>query len=74
MRAVWWCSSLTPHLTGPNTSGVPRKAYILQYAPDGGARRLEGDPATGPAGGRVACDVPERQFPVLQGGEPVTAS
>ena len=66
-------SSLTPHVTGPNTSGVPRKAYILQYAPDG-ARRLEGDPATGPAVGRVACDVPERQFPVLQGGEPVTAS
>jgi phytanoyl-CoA hydroxylase len=46
-------SSLTPHRTGPNlTSGV-RKAYILQYAPDGarafrdlaGAGELQNDPA-----------------------------
>ena len=28
-------SSLSPHLTGPNTSDAVRKAYILQYAPDG---------------------------------------
>jgi phytanoyl-CoA hydroxylase len=34
-------SSLTPHLTGPNTSSAMRKAYILQYVgPD--ARRFEG--------------------------------
>jgi len=28
-------SSLTPHLTGPNRTDETRKAYILQYAPDG---------------------------------------
>lgn len=28
-------SSLTPHRTGPNLTGAARKAYILQYAPDG---------------------------------------
>jgi ectoine hydroxylase-related dioxygenase (phytanoyl-CoA dioxygenase family) len=33
-------SSLTPHLTGPNTSGDMRKAYILQYVGPG-ARRFE---------------------------------
>ena len=34
-------SSLTPHLTGPNTSGAMRKAYILQYVGPS-ARRFEG--------------------------------
>ena len=28
-------SSLTPHRTGPNLTANTRKAYILQYAPDG---------------------------------------
>ena len=28
-------SSLTPHRTGPNLTQTTRKAYILQYAPDG---------------------------------------
>ena len=28
-------SSLTPHRTGPNLTSDTRKAYILQYAPDG---------------------------------------
>ena len=28
-------SSLTPHRTGPNLTAKTRKAYILQYAPDG---------------------------------------
>ena len=36
-------SSLTPHMTGPNTTDDVRKTYILQYAPDG-AERLDGDP------------------------------
>ena len=58
-------SSLTPHLTGPNTTGEVRKAYIVQYAPDGAAT-LRGDP---PA--RTRCDDPDRQFVVLRGGEPV---
>ena len=63
-------SSLTPHLTGPNTTGDVRKAYILQYAPDG-ARTLQGDPAAGPPTGDTSCDAPERQFPVLRGGRRV---
>ena len=37
-------SSLTPHLTGPNTTDEARKAYILQYAPMG-AEIFRGDPA-----------------------------
>ena len=46
-------SSLTPHRTGPNTTGSTRKTYILQYAPDG-AEVLHGDPAAGPPSDRVA--------------------
>lgn len=65
-------SSLTPHLTGPNTTDAVRKAYILQYAP-AGARRLEGEPDgdTPPVG--TPCDDPSRQFPVLRRGEAVAA-
>jgi phytanoyl-CoA hydroxylase len=62
-------SSLTPHLTGPNLTDGVRKAYIVQYAPDG-AVRLDGDPAAGPPTGRTPCDDPDRQFPVLVGGRP----
>jgi ectoine hydroxylase-related dioxygenase (phytanoyl-CoA dioxygenase family) len=63
-------SSLTPHLTGPNATDAVRKAYILQYAPDG-ARTQQGDPATGPPTGSQPCDDPTRQFPVVVGGLPV---
>ena len=31
-------SSLTPHSTGPNLNNNIRKAYILQYAPEGSER------------------------------------
>ncbi len=57
-------SSLTPHLTGPNTTDDVRKAYIVQYAPDG-AMALS-DPDT-----RVAMNDPAFQFPVLRDGQPV---
>lgn len=57
-------SSLTPHRTGPNLSQEARKAYILQYAPDGAQVRGE-DSAVTPQ------DDATRQYPVLQGGEPV---
>ncbi|HEV2369264.1 MAG TPA: phytanoyl-CoA dioxygenase family protein, partial [Acidimicrobiales bacterium] len=63
-------SSLTPHLTGPNTTGAPRKAYILQYAPTGAAM-LRGDPEAGPPSGRVVCDEPNRQYEVLRAGRRV---
>ena len=65
-------SSLTPHLTGPNTTDAVRKAYILQYAPDG-AQILQGDPAAGPPDSRTPCDAPDRQYPVVRGGELVAA-
>jgi ectoine hydroxylase-related dioxygenase (phytanoyl-CoA dioxygenase family) len=65
-------SSLTPHLTGPNTTDAVRKAYIVQYAPDG-AVRCDGDPAAGPPTARDRCDDPGRQFPVVVAGELVGA-
>src|ERR1700694_1824676 len=55
-------SSLTPHLTGPNTTGSVRKAYIVQYAPVG-AVALEGQPPDEPTG-RVLQNSPDFQFPV----------
>jgi phytanoyl-CoA hydroxylase len=58
-------SSLTPHRTGPNTSDAVRKAYILQYAPDG-AVALRGE-----EGRPEPQDDPARQFPVVTGGAPV---
>jgi ectoine hydroxylase-related dioxygenase (phytanoyl-CoA dioxygenase family) len=63
-------SSLTPHMTGPNTTDAVRKAYIVQYAPHG-AVRLDGDPRNGPPERRTACDAPGRQFPVVVGGRPI---
>ena len=58
-------SSLTPHMTGPNRSvGRERKAYIVQFAPDG-AEVVQ----AGVAGGaRTACDAPNRQYTILEGG------
>ncbi|HYD10522.1 MAG TPA: phytanoyl-CoA dioxygenase family protein [Acidimicrobiales bacterium] len=57
-------SSLTPHLTGPNTTAAVRKAYILQYAPTGAVVVRDG-------GVREPADAPDRQYPVLRGGSPV---
>jgi hypothetical protein len=51
-------SSLTPHRTGPNLTDSVRKAYILQYAPDG-ARVVQTD---------TRCDDPHRQYIVLRAG------
>ena len=64
-------SSLTPHLTGPNHSNEVRRAYILQFAPDG-VEILRGDPDAGPPTERDSQDDPVRQFPVLVGGRPAT--
>jgi ectoine hydroxylase-related dioxygenase (phytanoyl-CoA dioxygenase family) len=59
-------SSLTPHATGPNHSAGTRKAYIVQFAPDG-AQIVREDAS----GARVCtpANAPERQFPVLVAGE-----
>jgi ectoine hydroxylase-related dioxygenase (phytanoyl-CoA dioxygenase family) len=59
-------SSLTPHRTGPNRTPEPRKAYIVQFAPEGAAV-LEQDPATGGLE-RVPQNAPDRQFRVLHAG------
>jgi ectoine hydroxylase-related dioxygenase (phytanoyl-CoA dioxygenase family) len=61
-------SSLTPHLTGPNTTAAVRKSYIVQYAP-AGARILDGDPSAGPPSATRPCDDPERQFPIVRAGK-----
>jgi len=57
-------SSLAPHRTGPNRSTEVRKAYILQYAPDG-AIAYPRDAAP------QRCDAPDRQYLVLRKGEAV---
>jgi ectoine hydroxylase-related dioxygenase (phytanoyl-CoA dioxygenase family) len=61
-------SSLTPHATGPNDTADTRRAYILQYAPDGAAALRPGGNG---AITREPCTAPERQFEVLRGGRPV---
>lgn len=63
-------SSLTPHATGPNLTDSVRKAYIVQFAPDGAvAVSLDG------GGQRIELPVddPERQFPILVGGRAASA-
>ena len=61
-------SSLTPHCTGPNLTDGVRKAYIVQYAPDGAAVVARADDG---ALTRTPAVDPRRQFPVLVGGERV---
>ncbi len=54
-------SSLAPHRTGPNLKkGTVRKAYILQYAPDGAHTVVNGT--------RVLQNDAERQFKILDNG------
>ena len=60
-------SSLTPHLTGPNLTDTVRKAYIVQYAPDG-AEVLRGEPAEGSPKHREGLD-DTRQVWILRNGE-----
>ncbi len=62
-------SSLTPHATGHNVTDDVRKAYIVQFAPDG-AVALRGDPDAGP-GRPEPQDDPDRQFFVVRDGQPV---
>jgi ectoine hydroxylase-related dioxygenase (phytanoyl-CoA dioxygenase family) len=60
-------SSLTPHLTGPNTSDGVRKAYIVQYA-QSDAAVLEGDANQGKPTGSHPISIEPRGLPVLQDG------
>ena len=61
-------SSLTPHRTGANETDGVRKAYIVQFAPDG----AEYFQKQGEGHDRVPCAAPERQYPVLESGRGVT--
>ena len=61
-------SSLTPHATGPNRSRDVRKAWIVQYAPDG-ATKYEPD-GRGGYDPRAADD-PGCQYRVISGGRDV---
>jgi len=61
-------SSLTPHMTGPNLTEETRKAYIIQYAPDG-SNLLKGDPEMGEPETRELASDPNRQFLILRNGE-----
>ena len=63
-------SSLTPHATGPNLTADERRAYIVQFAPEGAEALRAGE---GGAVKREACAAPERQYPVLRAGAPVAA-
>ena len=63
-------SSLTPHLTGPNTTDQVRKAYILQYAPTNAMKQL-GDAKSGPPTSEEPCRDYASQFPILKDGAPV---
>ena len=62
-------SSLTPHSTGPNRTEAVRKAYIVQYAPDGAEVVPPG--SRGPVR-RVPAADESRQYEVLRRGERVT--
>ncbi|MGH9079491.1 MAG: phytanoyl-CoA dioxygenase family protein [Acidimicrobiales bacterium] len=64
-------SSLTPHCTGPNVTDEVRKAYIIQYAPDG-AEVLHVD-GSGPLNEvkRALAGDPGRQFPVVEDGRAI---
>jgi phytanoyl-CoA hydroxylase len=62
-------SSLTPHSTGPNRTDAVRKAYIVQYAPDGAEVVPPG--SRGPAR-RIPAAHEGRQYEVLRRGERVT--
>ena len=55
-----------PHRTGPNLSDQVRKAYIVQFAPDG-ARTIRVDESTGVRQEEL-CNDPYAQFPVLIDG------
>jgi len=64
-------SSVTPHFTGPNTTPDVRKAYIVQYGRSGMTMVEDDWERGGRPTGTSPCDDPERQFPVLRGGEAV---
>jgi ectoine hydroxylase-related dioxygenase (phytanoyl-CoA dioxygenase family) len=61
-------SSLTPHATKRNTTDDVRKAYIVQYAPDG-AIAYYGDRNAGPPTREEILDGDERRFWIVRADE-----
>ena len=62
-------SSLTPHSTGANHTADIRKAYIVQFAPEGAqvfARGPDGQELPEQPG--APANAPDRQFPILVDG------
>ena len=59
--ALFW--SLTPHMTGDNSTDGVRKAYICQYAPDGYDDRIWDNGANGRQGGLMAVDCADKGVP-----------
>ena len=65
---MWSTLRSEPHRTGPNLTDEVRKAYILQYAPDGAVCRVEAQSEPEPQNDA------ERQYLVLHDGQPVLGS
>ena len=66
-------SSLTPHATRRNTTDTVRKAYIVQYAPDGAVAR-HGDPASGPPTHDELLGDDDRRYWIVRNGVRVEPS
>ena len=60
-------TSLTPHATRRNTTDDVRKAYIVQYAPEGAVVRL-GRPDAGPPTGVEVLGDESRRYPIVRDG------
>lgn len=60
-------TSLTPHATKRNTTNDVRKAYIVQYAPDG-AVAYYGNPASGPPTRTELLGDDERRYWIVRNG------
>jgi ectoine hydroxylase-related dioxygenase (phytanoyl-CoA dioxygenase family) len=60
-------TSLTPHATKCNTTDDVRKAYIVQYAPDGAVAHF-GDADAGPST-RTEILPDDRRFWIIRGNE-----
>jgi phytanoyl-CoA hydroxylase len=63
-------TSLTPHATKRNTTSEVRKAYIVQYAPDG-AVALYGNPEAGPPTRTEILGDDKRRYWIVRDGLPV---
>jgi phytanoyl-CoA hydroxylase len=63
-------TSLTPHATRRNLTDEVRKAYIVQYAPDGAVAH-QGRPRSGPPIRSEVLGDDDRRYWVVRGGAPV---